>query len=205
MPRVSETATAAGRAGETRAPLLESEAPLAAGSTTGAGGGFSCAGLCRDLYALARDDIEAYCSELWSLLRCGFSEVDAAALASIAEAVEGHDIVMYTKVGCPYCARASALVKNQQDKHALTQPGFTVFSSVGTEPEIRAALAFALRVASVTFPVVFISGLYAGGSDELGKLVELGELNRLLQSPRAVPFRAGVHYKPPGGAYRNLI
>eukprot|EP01044_Picomonas_judraskeda_P018112 COSAG03_NODE_3530_length_1966_cov_2.881093_3_plen_92_part_00 len=83
----------------------------------------------------------------------------------------------------------------KQQNNAPAQPGFTVFSSVGTEPEIRVALAYALRVASVTFPVVFISGLYAGGSDELTELVELGELNQLLQSTRAVPFRAGVHYK----------
>ena len=193
MPRVSEPAS---RAGETaRAPLLEPEGPLAsAGSTTTGAPGLSCAGLCRDLYTLACDDLQGYCRELWSLVRCGASEVDAAALASIAEAVEGHDIVMYTKVGCPYCARASALVQKQQN-NAPAQPGFTVFSSVGTEPEIRVALAYALRVASVTFPVVFISGLYAGGSDELTELVELGELNQLLQSTRAVPFRAGVHYK----------
>ena len=176
MPRVSTPADS--YSGE------EAQATLLAGD----GGGF-----CRDLFALARDDLRDYSGELCSLLRCGRSSVDAAALASIAEAVDGHDLVLYTKTGCPYCQRASVLVQQQQ--HST---GFSVFSSLGTELEVRAALNYALSITSVTFPVVFIGGVYAGGADELVELVELGEFNRLLQAPRA-PFRAGTHAIGIGG------
>ncbi len=185
MPRVSDLDLT----GKSQAPLLEPPAPAPVPT---AADGQRSAGFCRDLFTLARNDIQDYCSELWSLLRCGSGKVDAAVLASIAEAVDGHDIAMYTKTGCPYCQRASALLQKQQDG-CSTQPGFSVFSSPGTEPGIRAALAHSLSVASVTFPVVFIGGIFAGGADELAELVELGEFNRLLQATRAESFRAGAY------------
>lgn len=37
-----------------------------------------------------------------------------------------------------------------------------------------------------TFPMVFVHGMLVGGSQELGKLIETGELDRLLAASRAV-------------------
>ncbi len=174
--------------GESQAQLLEQPAPLPGDNNDGR----RCGGFWRDMFTLAVNDLQEYCSELWSLLRCGSGEVDAAVLTSIAEAVDGHDVVIFTKIGCPYCQRASALLQTQQDSRS-TQPGFSVFSSPGTDRETRAALSHSLSVASVTFPVVFIGGVFAGGADELVELVELGEFDRLLQTTRPGPFRAGAY------------
>lgn len=80
-------------------------------------------------------------------------------------------VEIYTKFGCPYCARAKAL---------LTKKGaeFTEYdvTSGGPKKDEMTARAPGAR----TVPQVFIDGKLIGGSDELAALDAKGGLEPLL-------------------------
>jgi glutaredoxin 3 len=92
--------------------------------------------------------------------------------------VLGHDVAVFTKVGCPYCAKAEDLLAS-----GLSRQGgaFTLLATVGTAAATRDALGRALGLPTVTFPVIFVRGVYVGGSDELHELVDMGLFGPLLQ------------------------
>jgi glutaredoxin 3 len=81
-------------------------------------------------------------------------------------------ITIYTKVYCPYCVRAKAL---------LTQKGvsFTEFR-IDEQPELRPEMIEKAQGRS-TVPQIFINGQHIGGCDDLYALDAQGKLDPLLQ------------------------
>lgn len=81
-------------------------------------------------------------------------------------------ITIYTKVYCPYCVRAKAL---------LTQKGvsFTEFR-IDEQPELRPEMIEKAQ-GRTTVPQIFINGQHIGGCDDLYALEAQGKLDPLLQ------------------------
>ena len=81
-------------------------------------------------------------------------------------------VIIYTKVYCPYCVRAKAL---------LTQKGveFEEFK-IDEQPELRPQM-IALAGGRTTVPQIFINGQHVGGCDDLHALDAQGQLDKLLQ------------------------
>lgn len=82
-------------------------------------------------------------------------------------------VTLYTKPGCPYCARAIGLL---QDKGVE----FTDISAA-FEPEKKAEMVKRSN-GRATFPQIFIGDTHVGGSDDLAALEARGELDALLQA-----------------------
>lgn len=79
-------------------------------------------------------------------------------------------ITIYTKPGCPYCARALAL---------LDQKGVAVTNIVASlDPDLRAEMV--ARSGRNTFPQIFIGDTHVGGCDDLYALDDAGKLDALL-------------------------
>lgn len=80
-------------------------------------------------------------------------------------------IEIYTKFMCPYCARATALLKRKgakYEEHDITMGG----------PK-RAEMAQRSN-GGATVPQIFIGGRHIGGSDDLAALDADGKLDALL-------------------------
>ena len=80
-------------------------------------------------------------------------------------------IEIYTKLLCPYCARAKALLQSKgaaYDEYDITMGG-----------EKRAEM-LARSNGRTTVPQIFIDGRHIGGSDDLIALDEAGGLDPLL-------------------------
>lgn len=82
------------------------------------------------------------------------------------------EIVIYTKPGCPYCARAKAL---------LDAKGAAYKEIVASmDPEIRREMTE--RSGRTTFPQIFIGDRHVGGCDDLHALDAKGGLDPLLSA-----------------------
>jgi glutaredoxin 3 len=80
-------------------------------------------------------------------------------------------VTIYTKIGCPYCQRALALLKAKGA--AVTD------IEAASNPEIRAQMN-ARANGRNTFPQVFIGDTHVGGCDDLMALEARGGLDPLL-------------------------
>ena len=82
-------------------------------------------------------------------------------------------VEMYSKMFCPYCARAKRLLA---DKGAeVEEYDITLGGSKRDEMLSRAG-------GRHTVPQIFIDGRHVGGSDDLTALDQAGELDPLLQA-----------------------
>lgn len=81
-------------------------------------------------------------------------------------------IVMYATGWCPYCARARALLESKS----------VAFEEIDVEalPEARAEMV-ARSGGRRTVPQIFIGERHIGGSDDLARLEESGDLDPLLK------------------------
>ena len=79
-------------------------------------------------------------------------------------------VTIYTKIGCPYCERALALLK--------TKGANVTNIEAASKPEVRAKMNELSGRNS--FPQVFIGGQHIGGCDDLIALDAKGGLDRLL-------------------------
>jgi glutaredoxin 3 len=79
------------------------------------------------------------------------------------------EVLIYTRPGCPYCARALALLasKNAPVKEI----------SAGSDP-LRAEMI--ARAGRSTYPQIFIGATHVGGCDDLVALDAKGGLDTLL-------------------------
>ncbi len=82
------------------------------------------------------------------------------------------EIVIYTKPGCPYCARAKALLDGKR------APYKEIVASM--DPELRREMTE--RSGRTTFPQVFIGDKHVGGCDDLVALDGKGGLDPLLSA-----------------------
>lgn len=81
------------------------------------------------------------------------------------------EIVIYTKPGCPYCARAKALLDRKGVAYEEIVAAF--------DPEKKAEMVKRANGGS-TYPQIFIDGKHVGGSDDLHALDARGGLDPLL-------------------------
>jgi glutaredoxin 3 len=80
-------------------------------------------------------------------------------------------VTIYTKVYCPYCVRAKALL---QQKGVEFQE-----YKIDEQPELRGQM-IELAGGRTTVPQIFINGHHVGGCDDLHALDAQGQLDKLL-------------------------
>lgn len=84
-------------------------------------------------------------------------------------------IEIYTKVFCPYCTRATALL----ERRGLTYKEYDITMDAPKRREMidRAS-------GRITVPQIFIDGRHVGGSDDLAAADRSGELDTMLGTVR---------------------
>lgn len=80
-------------------------------------------------------------------------------------------VEIYTKTGCPYCARAKALLDGKGIEYRETE--------ISSDPSAREEMLGRAN-GRTTVPQVFIGGEHIGGSDDLAVLESGGKLDALL-------------------------
>ena len=83
------------------------------------------------------------------------------------------EITIYIKPGCPYCARAMALLDAKGAQYV------TIIAS--SDPDLRAAMV-ARAHGRNTFPQIFIGDTHVGGCDDLLALEAKDQLDPLLRA-----------------------
>jgi glutaredoxin 3 len=85
-------------------------------------------------------------------------------------------VEIYTKFGCPYCARAKRLLEEK----GVDYEEYEINSVRGKREEM-------LERANgrTTVPQIFIDGRHVGGSDDLAELDRNGQLDPMLQGEGA--------------------
>lgn len=82
-------------------------------------------------------------------------------------------IEIYTKFGCPYCARAKQLL----DGKSVAYEEYEINSVAGKRDEMLERSG-----GRHTVPQIFIDGSHVGGSDDLGELDRAGKLDAMLDA-----------------------
>ncbi|WP_133365407.1 glutaredoxin 3 [Qipengyuania sediminis] len=80
-------------------------------------------------------------------------------------------VILYTKFGCPYCARAKRLLDEKgvaYTEHDITMGGAKRDEMLARAPNAR------------TVPQIFIGATHVGGSDDLAAMERAGKLDALL-------------------------
>ncbi|HEX8571498.1 MAG TPA: glutaredoxin 3 [Allosphingosinicella sp.] len=85
-------------------------------------------------------------------------------------------IEIYTKFGCPYCARALRLL----DEKGAAYEEYELNTTPGKREEMIGRAG-----GRTTVPQIFIDGRHIGGSDDLAELERSGRLDPLLQGEAA--------------------
>ena len=80
-------------------------------------------------------------------------------------------VEMYSKVFCPYCIRAKAL---------LEKKGVDVIDIPAANDKAKRAEMNQRANGRNTFPQIFIDGKHVGGSDDLAALEKAGKLDAML-------------------------
>ena len=81
------------------------------------------------------------------------------------------NVEIYTKTGCPYCARAKALLDGKGVRYEETEISG---NPAGREEMLGRANG------RTTVPQIFIGGEHVGGSDDLAALEGAGRLDAML-------------------------
>ncbi|TMJ14283.1 MAG: glutaredoxin 3 [Alphaproteobacteria bacterium] len=82
-------------------------------------------------------------------------------------------VKIYTKFGCPYCARAKRLLEDKGVQYEETD----INSTAGAREEM-----LGLSNGRTTVPQIFIDGRHVGGSDDLAELERSGQLDPMLSA-----------------------
>ncbi len=82
-------------------------------------------------------------------------------------------VEIYTKFGCPYCARAKQLLEQK----GVDYEEFEINSVPGKRDEMLGR-----SNGRTTVPQIFIDGRHVGGSDDLATLERQGQLDPLLSA-----------------------
>ncbi len=82
-------------------------------------------------------------------------------------------VEIYTKFGCPYCARAKALLDQKGVPYEETE--------ISADPSKRSEMLDRAN-GKTTVPQIFIGGKHIGGSDDLAALEGAGRLDQLLDA-----------------------
>lgn len=82
-------------------------------------------------------------------------------------------VVIYTKPGCPYCARALGLLREKGVQFTEIEAAY--------DPAKKAEMVQRAG-GKATFPQIFVGEKHIGGSDDMAALEARGELDPLLQA-----------------------
>lgn len=85
-------------------------------------------------------------------------------------------VEIFTKFGCPYCARAKALLEAKN----VGYEEYELNTMRGKREEM-----FERAPGRTTVPQIFINGRHIGGSDELAELERSGRLDTMLEEEGA--------------------
>jgi glutaredoxin 3 len=85
-------------------------------------------------------------------------------------------VEIYTKFGCPYCARAKRLLEDKGVDYEEFE--------INAEPDKRQEMLSRAN-GRTTVPQIFIDGRHVGGSDDLAELERNGQLDPMLQGAGA--------------------
>jgi glutaredoxin 3 len=83
------------------------------------------------------------------------------------------EVQIYTKFGCPYCARAKRLLEEK----GVAYEEYEINSVPGKREEMLGR-----SNGRTTVPQIFIDGRHVGGSDDLMELERGGQLDSMLQT-----------------------
>jgi len=78
---------------------------------------------------------------------------------------------MYTTQFCPYCSNAENLLKSK---------GFNISEKIYIDQDPKELTKMMEMTGKRTVPQIYINKIYIGGFDELRKLDNTGELDKLL-------------------------
>jgi glutaredoxin 3 len=81
-------------------------------------------------------------------------------------------VVIYSKQTCPYCTLA---------KNLLKQKGVTQFEEIRIDLDEQLKQQMIEKTKRTTVPQIFIGSTHVGGFDDLAKLNQSGQLDKLLQ------------------------
>jgi glutaredoxin 3 len=85
-------------------------------------------------------------------------------------------VEIYTKFGCPYCARAKRLLEDK----GVDYEEYELNSTPGKREEMLGRAP-----GRTTVPQIFINGRHVGGSDDLAELERGGRLDPMLAEEAA--------------------
>lgn len=97
----------------------------------------------------------------------GRDETSREAENEIIQKINQMDVVVFSKTGCGFCARAMQMLNAERSSNS-----FSLEAVIATSPEIRKALGRLLQLSDITFPQIVVRGRYIGGSDNLRELLE---------------------------------
>lgn len=92
---------------------------------------------------------------------------------NVQAAASSHPVLVVGMAGNPFCRRARKLLEAAGVTHRYLEIG-SYFS------QWRRRNALKMWTGWPTFPMVFVKGQLVGGCDDLHRLLQRGELNRLL-------------------------
>lgn len=128
------------------------------------------------------EDLKSYLNEYTCCIKRRDPQGTAEKIELITQLVNDNDVSVFAKDGCGFCTRAKDLLAAEKTRGGLS---FSQMDVIGTAPDFRAALKAATGVPLVSFPMIFIRGVFIGGGDQLSKLVLDRRLLPALSAPRA--------------------
>jgi monothiol glutaredoxin len=117
-------------------------------------------------------------SRLHPAIRATVAGLHADLIQEVVDAVDRHRVVVIGMAGNPFSLKAHRLLDEAGVEHIHLQFG-------GYFSQWRRRNALKMWTGWPTFPLVFIDGMLVGGADDLKRLIDSGELVRMLASPRA--------------------
>lgn len=103
----------------------------------------------------------------------------AAIIAEVQAAVAAHDIVVVGMAMNPFPRKARRLLAARGLAHHYLEYGSYL-------SDWRRRTALKLWTGWPTLPMIFVKGMLIGGASDLGRLIDSGELDRLLAVPRSI-------------------
>ena len=116
----------------------------------------------------------------------------------VLKEIQEHPIMVYTKVGCPFCERGLAYLSKFENAAGLK-------TRVGSGATTRLALQVVAGLPEVTFPFIVINGVYYGGTDDVIGDPDLKcALNAANTNTRQPHLSSPIQWSPPFTESRKL-
>ena len=112
-------------------------------------------------------------SRLHPAIRDTVANLNADIVHNVQAAAASNPVLVVGMKGNPFCRRARRLLGEAGLAHQYLEYGSYL-------SEWRPRNALKMWSGWPTFPMVFVKGSLIGGADDLGKLIQSGELKRLL-------------------------